>query len=394
MLEQFVDDFMPGDHGRADLSGQLLNGYLEYTGDYEGLALLRFYQVYRAMVRLVPGYRAEHRSFRLIQEMVYKMAKKLAALHSRRKKVFKRGALNVPRTLRHNMSYDGAIFDLHWKSVKVDRPKVFAICDVSGSVANYARFMLMFLYSLEEVMPKVRSFAFSSDLAEAGMLERYGVELIGATNPAEAATGTIRFLYGASLSTNAVHASANPDHAARELALNLDGVLPSTGAAIGTGRIEGQVLAGGIAHDFNNLLLAVLGNADLALLDLPATSPARECVEDIKSATLRATELAGQMLAYSGKGRFVIEALDLNEIIEEMRKQSTENAEEIRLSRTLVTLDDHVPMDETLDDLEVLEPEPEKLMAFLAEMEFRTLTRRIADSPITFRSLCSSANRA
>ena len=108
----------------------------------------------------------EHRNFRLIQEIVFRMAKRLAALHSRRRKVFKRGQLNVPRTLRHNMAYDGAIFDLRWKSVKVDRPKVFAICDVSGSVASYARFMLMFLYSLEEVMPKVRSFAFSSDLAE------------------------------------------------------------------------------------------------------------------------------------------------------------------------------------------------------------------------------------
>ena len=108
----------------------------------------------------------EHRNFRLIQEIVYRMAKKLVALHSRRRKVFKRGQLHVPRTLRHNMSYDGAIFDLRWKSVKVDRPEVFAICDVSGSVASYARFMLMFLYSLEEVMPRVRSFAFSSDLAE------------------------------------------------------------------------------------------------------------------------------------------------------------------------------------------------------------------------------------
>ncbi len=108
----------------------------------------------------------EHRNFRLIQEIVFRMAKKLVALHSRRRKVFKRGSLHVPRTLRHNMSYDGSIFDLHWKSVKVDRPKVFAICDVSGSVSSYARFMLMFLYSLEEVMPKVRSFAFSSDLAE------------------------------------------------------------------------------------------------------------------------------------------------------------------------------------------------------------------------------------
>ena len=118
------------------------------------------------LLRKVKLSNVEHRNFRLIQEVVYKMAKRLVALHSRRKKVFKRGQLNVPRTLRHNMAYDGAIFDLRWKSVKVDRPKVFAICDVSGSVANYARFMLMFLYSLEAVMPKVRSFAFSSDLAE------------------------------------------------------------------------------------------------------------------------------------------------------------------------------------------------------------------------------------
>ena len=118
------------------------------------------------LLRKVKLSNIEHRNFRLVQEVVFRMAKRLVALHSRRKKVFKRGQLHVSRTLRRNMSYDGSIFDLHWKSVKIDRPKVFAICDVSGSVANYARFMLMFLYSLEEVMPKVRSFAFSSDLAE------------------------------------------------------------------------------------------------------------------------------------------------------------------------------------------------------------------------------------
>jgi uncharacterized protein len=129
------------------------------------------------LLRKVKLSNVEQRNFRLIQEVVYRMAKKLAALHSRRKKVFKRGALNVPRTLRHNMSYDGNLFELHWKSVKIDRPKVFAICDVSGSVANYARFMLMFLYSLEEVMPKVRSFAFSSDLAEVtDLFERNHIE--------------------------------------------------------------------------------------------------------------------------------------------------------------------------------------------------------------------------
>lgn len=129
------------------------------------------------LLRKVKLSNVEHRNFRLVQEIVFRMAKKLVTLHSRRKKVFKRGVLNVSRTLRHNMSYDGNIFDLHWKSVKVDRPNVFAICDVSGSVANYARFMLMFLYSLEEVMPKVRSFAFSSDLGEVTELfERNSLE--------------------------------------------------------------------------------------------------------------------------------------------------------------------------------------------------------------------------
>ncbi|MBM0103463.1 VWA domain-containing protein [Steroidobacter sp. S1-65] len=108
----------------------------------------------------------EQRHHRLLRDLVQRMARKLVAAYSRRRKVFRRGHLHVPRTLRRNMKYDDAIFDLHWKSVKTDQPKVFAICDVSGSVANYARFMLMFLYSLEEVLPKVRSFAFSSDLGE------------------------------------------------------------------------------------------------------------------------------------------------------------------------------------------------------------------------------------
>lgn len=112
----------------------------------------------------------DQRHQRMIQDLVLRMARRLVCAYSRRRKVFNRGQLHVPRILRRNMKYDDAIFDLHWKSVKVDRPKVFAICDVSGSVASYAGFMLMFLYSLDEVLPKVRSFAFSSDLAEVSPL--------------------------------------------------------------------------------------------------------------------------------------------------------------------------------------------------------------------------------
>ena len=108
----------------------------------------------------------EKRNFKDVQEIVIKMAKKLVSIHSKRRKVFKRGQLDIRKTLRKNMQFDGMLFDLKWKSKKVDRPKVICICDVSGSVSNYSRFLLMFLYSLAEVIPKVRSFAFSSDLGE------------------------------------------------------------------------------------------------------------------------------------------------------------------------------------------------------------------------------------
>jgi PAS domain S-box-containing protein len=78
------------------------------------------------------------------------------------------------------------------------------------------------------------------------------------------------------------------------------------------------VLAGGIAHDFNNLLVAVLGHADLALLKISPLSPARQNIREIISASHRAADLCRQMLAYSGKGKFVIEHLQLGDLIYEM----------------------------------------------------------------------------
>jgi len=78
------------------------------------------------------------------------------------------------------------------------------------------------------------------------------------------------------------------------------------------------ILAGGIAHDFNNLLMGVLGCADITLRRLPPNSPLRETVEMIVTSAERAADLTRQMLAYSGKGRFVIERVDLNQLVEEM----------------------------------------------------------------------------
>ena len=78
------------------------------------------------------------------------------------------------------------------------------------------------------------------------------------------------------------------------------------------------VLAGGIAHDFNNLLVGVLGNAGLALADLPEDSSVRSAVEQIERTALRAADLTRQLLAYSGKGRFVILPVNLTNLVGEM----------------------------------------------------------------------------
>ena len=78
------------------------------------------------------------------------------------------------------------------------------------------------------------------------------------------------------------------------------------------------MLAGGIAHDFNNLLTAILGNINLAQMCTPEVSPAQPYLENMEKAVQRASNLTRQMLAYSGKGRFVVAPLDLNQVVEEM----------------------------------------------------------------------------
>lgn len=78
------------------------------------------------------------------------------------------------------------------------------------------------------------------------------------------------------------------------------------------------VLAGGIAHDFNNLLVGMLGNASLALMDIEPATPLHEVVKDIETTALRAADLTKQMLAYSGRGRFVVRPVDLTALVEEM----------------------------------------------------------------------------
>ncbi|MEM7350660.1 MAG: ATP-binding protein [Acidobacteriota bacterium] len=78
------------------------------------------------------------------------------------------------------------------------------------------------------------------------------------------------------------------------------------------------LLAGGVAHDFNNLLVGILGHAGLALMEMPEDSSLRPLIQQIETAAIRASELTNEMLAYSGKGRFMVEEIDIAELVREM----------------------------------------------------------------------------
>jgi len=86
-----------------------------------------------------------------------------------------------------------------------------------------------------------------------------------------------------------------------------------------TERLESlAVMAGGIAHDFNNLLSAILGNADVALYDLPKDHPATSPLRDIINASRTAADICARMLTYSGKQRAPAEPLSITPLTDEL----------------------------------------------------------------------------
>jgi two-component system cell cycle sensor histidine kinase/response regulator CckA len=83
-----------------------------------------------------------------------------------------------------------------------------------------------------------------------------------------------------------------------------------------TQRLESLgVLAGGVAHDFNNLLVGIMGNTSVAMETISTNNPAKGMLKDVLAASETAASLTRQLLAYAGKGRFVIEALDLSDLV-------------------------------------------------------------------------------
>ncbi|WP_221032988.1 CHASE domain-containing protein [Actomonas aquatica] len=117
------------------------------------------------------------------------------------------------------------------------------------------------------------------------------------------------------------------------------------------------VLAGGIAHDFNNLLTGMLGNASLISLELPPETEVGHSAREIETAARRAAELCRQMLAYSGRGKFVVERLDLSSAIREL----------VPLLRSSVRADVTLKLD-LADDLPPIDVDPSQLRQIIMNL--------------------------
>lgn len=113
-----------------------------------------------------PLSRIEPRQVEQMRRLIRQIARRLRERYSKPRKRQRRGHLDVRRTIRRNAAWGGVPFLTAWKRRHRDRPKIVALCDVSGSVARVSDFFLLLIHSLHEVVDDVRSFAFSGHLIE------------------------------------------------------------------------------------------------------------------------------------------------------------------------------------------------------------------------------------
>ena len=140
------------------------------------------------ILQTTPMARLEQRQIEQMRALIRKIARRLRERYSKPRKRQRRGHLDVRKTIRRNAAWGSVPFLTNWKRKRRDRPKIVAICDVSGSVAQVSDFFLLLIHSLHEVVSDVRSFAFSSNLVEVSHLLE--------TQPPEQAMKTIMTTIG------------------------------------------------------------------------------------------------------------------------------------------------------------------------------------------------------
>ena len=150
------------------------------------------------ILRNAPLARIEPRQVEEMRNLIREIARRLRERYSKPRKRQRRGHLDVRRTLRRNAAWGSIPFLTAWKRKHRERPKIVALCDVSGSVARVSDFFLLLIHSLHEVVDDVRSFAFSGHLIEVSdILEKKSPEAAMAEIMAKVGFGSSD--YGSSL---------------------------------------------------------------------------------------------------------------------------------------------------------------------------------------------------
>ena len=151
---------------RAHVQDELLRNNLDYTKAYRQQSLVE-----KPLAQMSPE------ELDRLREEVARLCQKLRTAVSLRPRRVKRGRLDVRRTLRHSLSTGGIPVRLYMRKRKLERPRLVIMLDVSDSVRHVARFMLQFVYTLQDMFSKVRSFIFVADLGETtDLFKRHPIE--------------------------------------------------------------------------------------------------------------------------------------------------------------------------------------------------------------------------
>jgi uncharacterized protein with von Willebrand factor type A (vWA) domain len=181
-LNDDLEALTAGNPALAERLSDLTDGLRETIRDAVSQALLLYGReeaenLRNDILRNAPLARIEPRQIEQMRALIRQIARRLRERYSKPRKRQRRGHLDVRRTLRRNAAWGSVPFLTAWKRRHRDRPKIVALCDVSGSVARVSDFFLLLIHSLHEVVSDVRSFAFSGHLIEVSdILEAKGAE--------------------------------------------------------------------------------------------------------------------------------------------------------------------------------------------------------------------------
>jgi uncharacterized protein len=176
-LRDDLDQLTATNPALAERLADALEGLRDTVRDTVSQALLLYGReeaenLRNEILRNAPLSRIEPRQVEQMRFLIRQIARRLRERYSKPRKRQRRGHLDVRRTLRRNAAWGGVPFLTAWKRKHRDKPKIVALCDVSGSVARVSDFFLLLIHSLHEVVSDVRSFAFSGHLIEvSGILE-------------------------------------------------------------------------------------------------------------------------------------------------------------------------------------------------------------------------------